>query len=139
MQELQADVSHQARWYPVRTEERTVRRGRIENLIPWKPGQSGNPGGRPKTAHISQALRTALANGKADEFAEILCAVASGRKKGTPVQLAALREIADRTEGRPHQSLNVDASVNIAERLNEARKRLEAQRREALGDRTSSA
>ena len=92
----------------------------------WKKGcPSPNPGGRPKTAHISQALRAALAAGKADEFAEILCAVASGRKKGNAVQLAAIREIADRTEGKPHQSVEVDSRlrVNIAERLAEARKR----------------
>jgi hypothetical protein len=32
---------------------------RIENLKPWKPGQSGNPGGRPKrdlTAEIARAI-----------------------------------------------------------------------------------
>jgi hypothetical protein len=107
--------------------------GRVQNLRPWKPGQSGNPGGRPKTAHISQALRTALANGKADEFAEILCAVASGRKKGTPVQLAALREIADRTEGRPHQSVNLEASFSIGERLEAARKRIAEHRAKERG------
>lgn len=31
------------------------KRGRIENLKPWKPGQSGNPGGRPKRRPISDA------------------------------------------------------------------------------------
>ena len=33
--------------------------GRIENLRPWKPGQSGNPGGRPKrdlATEIAQAI-----------------------------------------------------------------------------------
>lgn len=41
------------------------------------------------------------------------------------VQLAAIREIADRTEGKPRQSVELDArlSASIAERLEEARKR----------------
>ena len=74
--------------------------GRVDNLRPWRKGESGNPGGRPKTAHISEALRAALESGKADELASVLLALATGRKKGTSVQIAALREIADRTEGR---------------------------------------
>lgn len=77
----------------------------------WKKGgPSPNPGGRPKTAHISQALRAALEKGKADELASVLLALAAGRKKGSAVQIAALREIADRTEGKPHQSVEVDAN-----------------------------
>ncbi len=30
------------------------------NLKPFKPGQSGNPGGRPKTAPMQKAIRQAL-------------------------------------------------------------------------------
>jgi hypothetical protein len=105
----------------------------------WRKGcPSPNPGGRPKTAHISEALRAALAAGKADEMADTLVALATGRKKGTPVQLAAIREIADRTEGRPHQSVDLNSSFSIADRLTEARKRREMQRSEvespATGD-----
>ena len=92
----------------------------------WKKGgPSPNPGGRPKTAHISEALRVALARGEAEQLASILLAVASGRKRGSSLQIAALREIADRTEGKPHQSVEVDANFNssLAERLEKARKR----------------
>ena len=97
----------------------------------WKKGgPSPNPGGRPRTAHISQALRAALEKGEADELASVLLAIARGRKKGTTVQLAALREIADRTEGKPHQSVEVDANFNstLAERIAEARKQYSASR-----------
>ena len=31
--------------------------GRIENLKPWKPGQSGNPGGRPKNSVASEIAK----------------------------------------------------------------------------------
>jgi len=93
----------------------------------WKKGgPSPNPGGRPRTAQISQALRAALEGGKADELALVLLELAAGRKKGSTVQVAALREIADRTEGKPHQSVEVDAKFNesLAERIAEARKRV---------------
>jgi len=44
------------------------------------------------------------------------------------VQIAALREIADRTEGKARQSIEVDAKFNsdLAERIEEGRKRLDA-------------
>ena len=35
--------------------------GRIENLKPFKPGQSGNPGGRPKGTSVSAILNRKLA------------------------------------------------------------------------------
>ncbi len=35
-------------------------RGRIENLKPWKPGQSGNPKGRPKQKSIETVMREIL-------------------------------------------------------------------------------
>jgi hypothetical protein len=92
----------------------------------WKKGcPSPNPGGRPKTAHISEALRRALEKGEAEQLASVLLALARGQKRGSAVQIAALREIADRTEGRPHQKLEIDANLNstIAERLEAARKR----------------
>jgi hypothetical protein len=114
---------------PEITNETPKRRTLPEAAKPfrWKKGgPSPNPGGRPKTAHISQALRAALESGEADELASVLLAIARGRKKGTAVQIAALREIADRTEGKPHQSVEVDANFNssLAERLEATRKRV---------------
>jgi len=95
----------------------------------WKKGgPSPNPGGRPKTAHISQALRAALRCGEAEKLADVLVAPATGQKKGTAVQIAALREIADRTEGKAHQTVEVDANFNssLAERIAAARKQIAA-------------
>ena len=73
------------------------------NLEPhkFKPGQSGNPGGRPKSRRISAALRELLAAGDADKIASVLIRLA---KKGS---VTAAREIADRTEGKPRQSHDV--------------------------------
>src|SRR5271169_4583686 len=93
----------------------------------WKKGgPSPNPGGRPKTAHISEALRAVLESGEAVQLASELVALAKGRKRGSAVQIAALREIADRTEGKAHQTVEVDAtfSASLAERVEQARKRV---------------
>lgn len=73
----------------------------------FKPGKSGNPGGRPKSKHISEALNKALASGKADELAAVLLKLA---KKGS---VAAIREVADRTEGKPNQQVTVDGNIAI--------------------------
>ena len=61
----------------------------------WKPGQSGNPGGRPKSQYISEALRRALQEGDADDLANILLGLCRTARQS--VKLAALREVADRT------------------------------------------
>ena len=93
----------------------------------WRKGcASPNPGGRPKTAYISEALRRAVEEGEAEQLASILLALATGKKRGSNVQIAALREIADRTEGKARQSIAVDAdfSATLAERIAEARKRV---------------
>jgi hypothetical protein len=80
----------------------------------FKPGQSGNPAGRPKSITLSDALRLELAKvfpGDTQErtFAEVI-AQRLVRSAATGNILAA-KEIADRTEGKPKQVLDVDLSV----------------------------
>jgi Family of unknown function (DUF5681) len=74
----------------------------------WKPGQSGNPGGRPKIAPLSQACRELLAQpvpgdqeGRthAEAIAQMLA------KKAIAGDIRAAQEIADRAEGKAHQSI----------------------------------
>src|ERR1035438_5871331 len=113
---------------PEITKETPKRRTLPEAAKPYrwkKGGPSPNPGGRPRTAHISQALRAVLESGEAEQLASELIALAKGRKSGTAVQIAALREISDRTEGKAHQTVEVDANFNssLADRLAAARRR----------------
>lgn len=65
----------------------------------------GNPGGpgRPRTRFISEALKQALESGKADELKDTLLELTVTAKDS--VKLAAIQEIADRTEGKAMQNI----------------------------------
>ena len=80
----------------------------------WRKGQpSPNPGGRPKSRLLSEALRTRLAEVKpgdpagrtyAEVVAENLIDIACSEGPGA---VHAASEIADRLEGRSRQSIEV--------------------------------
>ncbi len=79
----------------------------------FKPGASGNPNGRPKLTILSEALRAELAlsvPGASEETqAEAIAkALVASAMKG---DVSAAREIADRTEGKPKQAIDVDMAV----------------------------
>ncbi len=79
----------------------------------FKPGASGNPKGRPKLTLLSEAIRAQLAVTAPDDdektyaevIAEKLCQEAAAGN------VAAAREIADRTEGKARQQVDVDLSI----------------------------
>jgi hypothetical protein len=94
----------------VKQEHNSDKDARVKRLEPyqWKPGQSGNPHGRPKTITLSEAYRTALAQpvprdprGRcfAEKIADSLVLKAS---RG---DCRAAEEICNRLEGRPPQAL----------------------------------
>jgi hypothetical protein len=69
--------------------------------MPWKPGETGNPGGRAKTKLFQQALRNVLSLSEAETIAKTVVRMA---KLG---DLHAVNIIADRLDGKPHQSVEV--------------------------------
>lgn len=92
--------------------------GRIANLRPWKKGQSGNPDGRPKKTLITDALRMRLAEVDPEDplgrtHAQVIAdgMIARAKQKNRGQQDAA--EIADRTEGRPKQEVNLGGEVEV--------------------------
>jgi len=99
--------------------------GRIENLKPWKPGQSGNPGGRPKrkwlTDAIEEMLQERLDDPKArQQFKDAMWrSLVSGDRSG----VMTLQRIWERTEGKLAQPLDVNTSVDIGKILEEWRNR----------------
>ena len=78
----------------------TKKRGRTENLKPSKPGQSGNPGGRPKKDIISEVAQAVF-----EENAEaIYRAMLKALLKGDPEVFAVL---ADRAFGKCSQKVEI--------------------------------
>ena len=72
--------------------------GRKDNLKPWKPGQSGNPGGRPKRDLAAEIARAIFEQ----DSEAITRAFAAGLKKGNAKLFTAL---ADRAYGKPRQQI----------------------------------
>lgn len=79
----------------------------------WKKGSSGNPGGRPKSRLLSEALRNHLGQIKendpeqrtwAEAIAANLIEIAASK---SPSAIAAANEVCDRAEGRPPQHLQI--------------------------------
>lgn len=80
----------------------------------FKPGQSGNPGGRPKTASLSKAYRNVLDSSLPNDadrrtYAEAIAQTLVTRAmKG---DVSAAKELADRTEGRARQSVSIETPL----------------------------
>jgi hypothetical protein len=103
-------------------------KGNIKNLRPpWKPGESGNLAGRPKTKPLTDELQRLLGEeapkGKGQTWAALIAeALVKRASKG---DVRAIAELGNRIEGRPVQAVELDADVNaeIVERLEAARRR----------------
>jgi len=104
--------------------------GAAENLSPWKPGQSGNPGGRPKKRSISEELERLLAEDAPNSGGKLWAEVIADAllRKARRGDVRAIAELANRVEGKPCQSLAVDVNANfsLAEQIATARKRVQS-------------
>ena len=85
---------------------------KIGNRFP--KGVSGNKNGRPKLTRLTEALREQLAETNPDAPEETIAeqiarALISEAKTGN---VLAIREIADRTEGKPKQAIDLDLQIN---------------------------
>ncbi len=79
----------------------------------FKKGETGNRSGRPKLTRLTEALREQLAEAmpgaSESTIAEVIARTLIREAISGNVQAA--REIADRTEGKPKQALDLDVSV----------------------------
>jgi hypothetical protein len=76
--------------------------------MPFEPGESGNPTGRPKTAkQFKDALNIAVKRTEGDKvmLAQIAEALVDKAKAG---DVAAIREVADRLDGKATQLIGGD-------------------------------
>lgn len=98
--ELEAQAKRVNEYFPATiTQEDTDKQAPNSHLkqYEWKPGQSGNPLGRPKDKkYISEALKDLLANDP-DLLKQVVEAMLREVKSGN---IPALKELLDRTEGK---------------------------------------
>lgn len=85
---------------------------RLKNLKPWKPGQSGNPKGRPRknvclTSLLKEEIKKANPQDKKKRTWAELIVIATMKLaiKGNP---AALREVWDRIDGKAKDTVPND-------------------------------
>jgi hypothetical protein len=108
-------------------------KGRIQNLRPpWKPGESGNPDGRPKNRPISnlyaefaerpvpEKLRRALGLAKGATFAEAQTVSLFTAASNGNVQAA--REIREGIEGKANERSKLGGKEEIVVRIVEERR-----------------
>lgn len=91
--------------------------------MPWQKGQSGNLNGRPKQTPFQDQLRIVMGDSKLKGLG-----VADGKKSALRLAVEqlvlaaakgdqwAIKEIADRTDGKPAQT--IDQTINDARRSN---------------------
>lgn len=79
---------------------------------PFQKGQSGNPGGRPKKLHITKIYEQLLRN-KATRK-DISASVAQVLTSGRMATVLMLREMAERTEGKISQEVEVSGNVTFS-------------------------
>lgn len=84
-------------------------RKNTEHLKLWKPGQSGNPAGRPKKKTLMEEIREQLrAEGAATSLEDVAKKYIAMMKKGS---FAHLKEYIEREEGKvPDRVANADGS-----------------------------
>ena len=75
--------------------------------MPFKKGQSGNPGGRPKTKAFADAIRIAVneAQGNRTKLRAIADTLVEKAVEG---EMWAIREVADRLDGKPQIATQID-------------------------------
>jgi hypothetical protein len=93
----------------------------LANLKPWKPGQSGNPDGRPKKKPVTEMYDRILADPA--NLDAIEDAVVKALRRGNMAMVLQLKEMTDRVEGKVTQPIEADVTVNLADAIAEARKR----------------
>jgi hypothetical protein len=83
----------------------------LPNLKPWKPGQSGNPGGRPKNDLAKEIAQAIFENDAEAIYKSFAKALRSGNAYSFDV-------LANRAFGKMKETIEVTGMETLAERLN---------------------
>lgn len=87
----------------------------------FKPGESGNPSGRPKKKPVTEMYEKLL--GDPDFLLDLEKSIRQMVKSGRMVGQLQLKEMTERVEGKVTQPIEADLTVNLADAIAEARKR----------------
>ena len=80
----------------------------------WKKGQSGNPGGRPKSRPITEAMRKALEAGDLASMADL---AKTGIEKAMAGDHRFWHDVMDRLDGPVRQEIQADVTMRTADEL----------------------
>ena len=86
-----------------------LRAERLARLTPWKPGQSGNPSGKPRQTFQDQLVKK-LVRKRYKEASAICDAMIEKAKSG---DVPAFVAIADRVDGKPVQRTEGQQAITI--------------------------
>jgi hypothetical protein len=100
------------------------RQNPADHLAPYKfkPGQSGNLSGRPKRKPVTELYEDILSEPANIEI--LRESIIKTLSRGQMAMVLLLREIAERIEGKVTQPIEAEVTVNLADAIAEARKRV---------------
>ena len=82
--------------------------------MPWEPGQSGNPTGRGKKEKPwREAIERAIKRQVEGDLQALDRAADKLVKLAIDGDMGAIKEMGDRLDGKPHQSMDVDATLTV--------------------------
>jgi hypothetical protein len=90
----------------------------------FKPGQSGNPGGRPKKRPITEIYERILADEQNVNAIEKM--IVAMLKQGRMASQLQLKEMAERVEGKVTQPVELEINMTLAQRMEKAAQRAKA-------------
>jgi hypothetical protein len=98
----------------------------VNKATQFKPGHSGNPGGRPKGTSISKLMMTILEETDPKTKKQIAEKVARKIIQHAEDNASFTNILLDRTEGRVVEKVEVSVLENLADEIAEGRKRAAA-------------
>lgn len=89
----------------------------------WQPGQSGNPGGRPKKKPVTDLFEELMSD--PELVAGFKSAIARSIMKGGMAGVMYMKEAADRLEGKVTQPIDAEVHMHsLSERMQKAQERI---------------